>query len=107
MNMSNIIPFPVQELKRSQIEKLAKQVSEEDLLAKKKGYVEKQCEWYSHKLLVSLHKQGFDVDDEQFLEDFVFVMESFKSCLSRNLGIEHPLQQIQHKLHELLEENDS
>jgi len=101
--MSNVIQFPVQRT----VEKAAAEKKAEMLYQKKCLYAEKQTQHYGEKILYSLHKQGFDVDSEEFLEDFIFVMESFKSCLLRNLGVAHPLQKIQHKLHEMLEENDS
>lgn len=75
--------------------------------AEKHRFIERQVERYGSSILRSLHSQGFDIDDEIFLEDYIFVMESFKSCLLRSVDLEHPLQKIQHKLNELLEEDNS
>lgn len=97
--MSNVIEFPTDRLE------ISKKDAEELLYHKKHRYVEQQCEWYGEKIMFILHKQGFDIDDPQFIEDFVFVMEAFKSCLLRNLDLKHPLHKIQDKLNELLEED--
>ena len=99
--MSNIIQFPVEKITRDRTAeaKLA------HVANVKYHYVERQVERYGEKILDNLHKQGFDVDSSEFLEDYVLVMETFKSCLLRNLGLEHPLQKVQHILQEMILED--
>ena len=107
MYMSNIIKFPIEKIdhQRTIDAKMALEVQLQE--AEKHRFIERQVERYGTGILKNLHKQGFDIDDESFLEDYIFVMESFKSCLLRCVDLEHPLQKIQHKLHELLEEDNS
>ena len=96
--MSNIIQFPTEKIIRDR-------TAEAELAHAanvKYHYVERQVERYGEKIIHSLHKQGFDVDSAEFLEDYVLVMEAFKSCLLRNLGLEHPLQKVQHILQEMI-----
>ena len=35
---------------------------------------------------------GFNVDDEDFIKDYAYTIESLKSCLLRNVGVTHPIQ---------------
>lgn len=99
--MTNIIQFPVERIIR---ERTAE--AELAYVANTKyHFVEKQVDRYGSKIIDSLHKQGFDVDSPEFLEDYVLLMEVFKSCLLRNLGLEHPLQKIQHILQEMILED--
>ena len=107
MYMSNIIKFPIEKIEHQRTidAKMALEVQLQE--AEKHRFIERQVERYGTSILKNLHKQGFDIDDEIFLEDYIFVMESFKSCLLRSVDLEHPLQKIQHKLNELLEEDNS
>ena len=101
--MSNVIKFPIHKVD----EKKTAEKKEALLRERKSQYAEKLTERYGERILHSLHRQGFDVDSVEFLEDYIFVMESFKSCILRNLGIEHPLQKIKSKLHEFVDDPDS
>lgn len=105
--MSNVIKFPIEKVehRKTADARIALEIQHQE--AEKHRFIERQVERYGSSILRSLHSQGFDIDDEIFLEDYIFVMESFKSCLLRSVDLEHPLQKIQHKLNELLEEDNS
>ena len=43
------------------------------------------------QMIHTLHENGFDVDDDQFLRDTGFVIECVKGLIYRDLGVEHPM----------------
>ena len=35
---------------------------------------------------------GFNVDEDNFIKDYAYVIEALKSCLLNNVGVTHPIQ---------------
>lgn len=99
-----ILPFPKDKIKRDRLEVNRKSMSVH--LAKQDRFVEELTTMYTDRIISKLDYHGFDVDTEQFLEDYSLMCESLKSCLLRSLGRPHPLQKVQHKLIEMLEEEE-
>ena len=73
-------------------------------LARQDKFVESLVDLYSSRIVGKLEYHGFDVDTEDFIRDYSLVSEALVSCLMRSLGREHPLQKIQHKLEEIIDE---
>jgi len=76
-------------------------------LARQDRFVEELTTMYTDRIISKLDYHGFDVDTEQFLEDYSLMCETLKSCLLRSLGRPHPLQNVQHKLQEMLKEEEN
>lgn len=45
---------------------------------------------------------GFDVDNDKFMYDYIFTMETLRACLLRNIGVFHPLQKLSDKSEDLI-----
>lgn len=69
----------------------------EEVHAKKRLYVENVVEGYGTTLLSRFALLGFDVDDDAFMYDYIFVMEMLKSTLCRNVGVDHDLYDVVRK----------
>ena len=100
-----IVEFPKHKIKRDRLE--ANRSSLSAHLARQDRFVEELTKMYSDRIISKLDYHGFDVDTDQFVEDYSLMCESLKSCLLRSLGRPHPLQKVQHKLLEMLEEEES
>ena len=42
----------------------------------------------------NMEQNGIQVDDTEFIRDVAFLMEFFKSTIYRDLGMEHPMQDL-------------
>ena len=49
---------------------------------------------------------GFDVDNDKFMYDYIFTMETLRACLLRNIGISHPLQKLSDKSEDLVADSE-
>ena len=113
-HMSNIIEFPpdrfvgdIDEITRRN--KLAEEENREhssEGYRYKRAIVEQTLDVAQNELLNYMHKQGFSVDEYEFVEDFSFAMECLRSCLLGDIGIEHPIQKVKPSLEKLLSELD-
>ena len=63
-----------------------------ELLNNKVAYVDDVANHYSSSVFNKLAMHGFNVDDEDFIKDYAYTIESLKSCLLRNVGVTHPIQ---------------
>lgn len=101
--MADILKFPEDKIKRVH----HPDVDDEKTFRKnKEKFIERLIEHYGIQLLNKLAMHGFNVEDNNFMYDYIFSMESLKSCLYRNVGIEHPLQRLSDKSEELVGQSE-
>ena len=90
----NILKFPQDRV----IRKVAQNSNEEKetVQRNKAKFVERILDHYGIALINKLAFHGFDPEDDKFMYDYIFTMETLRSCLYRNVGLSHPLQQLSH-----------
>ena len=88
--MSNVIAFPKGKKKcpPQSIEELQNRFA-----VKKTEYVNDMVDYYGTEMLAKISQDGFEIDDDNFMKDFAFTLESLRSGLYRSVGVEHPLQE--------------
>ena len=99
--MDNVIPFP-----KAKREGAPPQSDEEmrlQVIRNKKKYVNNIVDHYTNQLAMKFVQHGFNLEDEEFLKDFSFSVETIRSGLYRTLGIGHPFQQLMDEAIETLE----
>lgn len=57
-------------------------------------FVDRLTDHYGLQLVNKLAMHGFDIDNDKFMNDYIFAMENLRACLLRNVGISHPLQRL-------------
>ena len=87
--MAKIIQFPKEKIKTPP---QSKKELDAELLNNKVAYVDDVANHYSSSVFNKLAMHGFNVDDEDFIKDYAYTIESLKSCLLRNVGVTHPIQ---------------
>ena len=87
--MAKIIQFPKEKMKTPP---QSKKELDAELLNNKVVYVDDVANHYSSSVFNKLAMHGFNVDDEDFIKDYAYTIESLKSCLLRNVGVTHPIQ---------------
>ena len=87
--MAKIIQFPKEKMKTPP---QSKKELDAELLNNKVAYVDDVANHYSSSVFNKLSMHGFNVDDEDFIKDYAYTIESLKSCLLRNVGVTHPIQ---------------
>lgn len=105
--MDNVIPFP--KVKRDNTPPQSDEELRLQVLRNKKKYVNNIVEHYTNQLAMKFVQHGFNLEEEEFLKDFSFSVETIRSGLYRSLGIDHPFQQLMDEAIETLErvEEDS
>lgn len=105
MGMAEILKFPDGKVYRNP--PANDQASEEArVLKNKEKFVERVVGHYGTQLLNKLAMHGFDVEDPKFMYDYIFAMETLRSCLYRNVGITHPLQKLSDKSESVIGDSD-
>ena len=66
----------------------------ESILDHKASYANEIVDHYAQQLANKIGMHGFQIDNEQFMKDFAFTVESMRSCLQRSLGVHHPFQEM-------------
>ena len=46
------------------------------------------------QMIYSMDENGFEIQGEEFLRDIGFIIESVRSCLYREMKLEHPLSEL-------------
>ena len=82
--MAKIIQFPKEKMKTPP---QSKKELDAELLNNKVAYVDDVANHYSSSVFNKLAMHGFNVDDEDFIKDYAYTIESLKSCLLRNVGV--------------------
>jgi len=90
----NIIQFPKEKMRTPP---QSKKELDAELLNNKVAYVEDVASHYGSSVFNKLAMHGFNVDDDNFIKDYAYVIETLKSCLLRNVGVTHPIQQTVEK----------
>ena len=67
-------------------------------------FVDRLTDHYGLQLINKLAMHGFDVDNNKFMNDYIFTMETLRACLLRNVGVNHPLQKLSDASDELFDE---
>ena len=88
--MSNVIAFPKE--KKNCPPQSIEEVQDR-LAVKKIEYVNEIVDYYGTELLAKISQDGFEIDEDNFMKDFAFTLESLRSGLYRSVGVEHPLQE--------------
>ena len=84
--MAKIIKFPKEKMKTPP---QSKKELDAELLNNKVAYVDDVANHYSSSVFNKLAMHGFNVDDDDFIKDYAYTIESLKSCLLRNVGVTH------------------
>lgn len=87
---SNIIDFP----KKAKFNPESSKDLQRELLDNKMSYVDEVIEFYTAQLVNKFAMHGFKINDEAFLKDFAFSIETIRSSLYRNMGVSHPFQRL-------------
>ena len=64
------------------------------IMDSKSEYANEIVDHYAQQLANKIGMHGFMIDNEQFMKDFAFTVESMRSCLHRSLGVHHPFQEM-------------
>ena len=87
--MAKIIQFPKEKMRTPP---QSKKELDAELLNNKVAYVEDVASHYGSSVFNKLAMHGFNVDDDNFIKDYAYMIETLKSCLLRNVGVTHPIQ---------------
>lgn len=100
----NILQFPKDRI----IRKIAQTNNEdiENVARNKAKFVERILDHYGIALINKLAIHGFNPEDDKFMYDYIFAMETLRSCLYRNVGLAHPLQQLSDKSEEIVHSSE-
>ena len=105
MNANNIISFP-----EGNIVRRVKTKESEDLgiefTNNKKLYLDTLTEHYSTSLLNKLGMHGFEINNENFIRNYAYTVETLRSTLYQSVGINHPLKKHVDKCLEEIEALD-
>lgn len=86
---NNIIQFPKTKMKTPP---QSKQELDKELLDHKTSYVTDITDHYGSTIYNKLAMHGFNVDSDEFMKDYAYTIESLKSALLRNIGVDHVIQ---------------
>jgi len=105
--MDNILKFPESRIKRTQSANTHDPAEDKRRMVQNKArFVEHLTEHYGVQLINKLAAHGFDVDNPQFLYDFIFTIEVLRSGLLRNIGVDHPLQKLSDNSEKIIGESE-
>ena len=92
--MTNIVQFPINaEMPDIEIEEFNEDMFVEDL-----------AETISDKMMEFLVHHGFEIGDDDFIDDFTFAVEAFKSAMYRSMNLDHPMHPIVDEFLDILDE---
>jgi len=86
---NNIIQFPKTKMKTPP---QSKEELDKELLDHKTSYVADITDHYGSTIYNKLAMHGFNVDSDEFMKDYAYTIESLKSALLRNIGVDHVIQ---------------
>lgn len=103
----NVLKFPIDKIKHTKPANTHNSAEDKKRVIENKiVFVERLTDHYGIQLINKLAMHGFDVDNDKFMYDYIFTMETLKACLLRNIGIYHPLQNLSDKSEEIIAESD-
>ena len=84
--MGKIIKFPTE-----LTEPVQQNLDSEYMEEVNKAQIEQLVDLYGHGLAMKFEQHGFDIDDDKFIERYMFSLEIIKAVLYNNLGFGHKL----------------
>lgn len=87
MTSNNVVKFP-------NSKPLPDKGVEEFLETNKIRFVDNLVDHYGTQLLSKLAGHGLDIDNKDFLYDYMLTMEALRATLLRNLHVSHPLHSL-------------
>lgn len=91
MEANNIISFPEGNIIRRVESNKGKNLGLE-FTNNKKLYLDTLTEHYSTSLLNKLGLHGFEINNENFIKNYAYTVETLRSTLYQSVGINHPLK---------------
>jgi len=105
--MANILKFPNLNNRRTRPANTHNTaVDAERVKENKTLFVDRLTDHYGLQLINKLAMHGFDVDNDKFMYDYIFTMETLRACLLRNIGVYHPLQDLSDKSESIVSESE-
>ena len=108
-NINNLMSDNVLEFPKDRIVRKIAQTSDEEkknVARNKAKFVERILDHYGIALINKLAVHGFNPEDDKFMYDYIFTMETLRSCLYRNVGLYHPLQKLSDHSEEIVHSSD-
>lgn len=91
---TNVLSFPKTKMMNTLSATRSKEEFVKQLGEHKEKYIEMVLVRTMNQLYNRLATEGFNTDDDVFFNDFCFVVESLKSAMFRQCGLEHPIQKF-------------
>tara|TARA_B000000565_G_C23597464_1_gene305796 strand:- start:246 stop:593 length:348 start_codon:yes stop_codon:yes gene_type:complete len=96
--MSKIIKFPKESIRQNDSLDMLKKIRRQ-----KEHYINNIVDQHCSSLLANIGLSGFKIDNEEFMKDFAFTVESVRSALYRNMGIHHEFHTTLDEMSEILD----
>jgi len=103
---NNVLQFPKQHKKTSPANTNDLVEDFKRIKQNKTVFVDRLTDHYGPQLINKLAMHGFDVDNDKFMYDYIFTMETLRACLLRNIGVQHPLQKLSDKSEDLIADSE-
>jgi len=103
---NNVLQFPRQHKKTSPANTNDPVEDFKRIKQNKTVFVDRLTDHYGLQLINKLAMHGFDVDNDKFMYDYIFTMETLRACLLRNIGVQHPLQKLSDKSEDLIADSE-
>lgn len=102
---NNVLQFPGTTIKSTKPANTNNMVEDAKRVKENKTiFIDRLTDHYGIQLINKLAMHGFDVDNDKFMNDYIFTMETLRACLLRNIGVSHPLQKLSDKSENLIKE---
>jgi hypothetical protein len=103
----NIVKFPTNLTRKTRPANTNNSAEDSKRIKENKTiFIDKLTDHYGIQLINKLAMHGFDIDNDKFMCDYIFTMETLRACLLRNVGVTHPLQKLSDKSEDLIADND-
>ena len=100
---NNVLQFPKSNTKQTKPANTHDPAEDSKRIKENKTvFVDRLTDHYGLQLINKLAMHGFDVDNDKFMYDYIFTMETLRACLLRNIGVFHPLQKLSDKSEDLI-----
>lgn len=103
---NNVLQFPKQTRKTQPADTNDLVEDTKRIKQNKTVFVDRLTDHYGLQLINKLAMHGFDVDNDKFMYDYIFTMETLRACLLRNIGVTHPLQRLSDKSEDLIADSE-
>lgn len=104
---NNVLQFPKDNIKQTKPANTHDPAEDSKRIKENKTiFVDRLTDHYGLQLINKLAMHGFDVDNDKFMYDYIFTMETLRACLLRNIGVFHPLQKLSDKSEDLIADSE-